>query len=130
MEFVFWIQMGVSFLLWIAVGIRLMKASVGIREHAFRLSRPARGMRSAILFLLSPGFIFAPLWLMWTSGSSQPDRLVMWAWALVTIGGLGCVVSATVGLCYAVSLAIEAAANSSVTTAAPAASTIQDPSDK
>ncbi len=127
---VFWVQVAISFLLWLAAGAVMMRGSQKLRAHAFATPRTARAGRSALLFLLSPTVIFAPLWFVWTHGGVLPDRLLAWAWLLITLGGLGCVTCATLGLAYAVSIAMEVAKDSRVTTEAAPASTIKDPSDR
>jgi hypothetical protein len=126
---VFWAQVAISFALWVATGFVLMRSSQRIRKHAFSVPRTLRGLLSAALFALSSASIFGALLASFEMGGFQPDHLKAWAWALITLGGLVCVSSATFGLGYAVSLAMQAAIESRVTQANPAASSKRNPND-
>jgi hypothetical protein len=122
--------MAISFGLWIVAGAATARGSTKLREHAFSLSRTSRALRSALLFAASPLGIFIPFYVVWNSGGQRQDVLLPWVWLLVTVGGLACVGTATLGLAYAVSLAMEAARLSQVTTRGAAASSREDSSDR
>jgi hypothetical protein len=126
---VFWVQIATSFLIWIGAGAVLMRRSESLRTHAFAVPRTPRALRAALLFVISPLGIFAPLLLISSVGGLRPDRLLLWAWLLVSLGGLVCVGAATYGLAYAVAIAMESAIESRVTPGEAATSTMKDSSD-
>ena len=122
----FWVQIAVSFLLWLCFGGFMARNSARLRVHSFGLAPKARAVRCAALLAASPFGIFVPLWIVWSAGGAKPDALEPWAWALVTLGGLACVATATIGLAYAVSLAMESARRPPVTTVDRPASSKED----
>lgn len=109
---VFWVQLGISFLMWIGVGFAMARHSAKLRAHSFATAPTGRAVRCAALLGASPLGIFIPLWIVWNAAGIKPEGLQLWAWALVTLGGFACVACATLGLAYAVSMAMESAVRS------------------
>jgi hypothetical protein len=126
---VFWVQATISFVLWIAFGAWMMRRSMALKRHSFSISRVRRSLSAGALFITGMGVLFGCMWLSGTQHGFQSGSLAIWAWILISFGGLFCVSSVTVGFAYLVSLAMEAARHDRVTEEASAASSIQSTSE-
>lgn len=87
----FWAQAILSFVIWVAYGIRFARRGAQVKAWALAKSPSKRGITAGGLFLLGMVALFGAMMAAAAAKAVRPDGIVLWAHLLITLAGLGLV---------------------------------------
>lgn len=102
-----WWQGAISFLLWLAYGAYQSRRSAAIRKQVAAMSRTARGVLGAALFLVGAMVLIGGLAIILHLGGFGESGMTGGAWPAVTLLGLAFVHAQTMGTAMLVTLVQE-----------------------